>query len=204
MGMVGSADEDGVNLLRLLLQHDPEVPVTARAGVGLPRGIEKLLIDVANGDDVLVGDALQVPRRTVVDADGGDVEPVRCRPGPGRRNQGTRGPQRHRRNGRPSQKLTTIQFLHHHNPPLRTRSGGFPTPTLQSLANGHSERPEGGTGKSPLLGVGVFLPPLLLPSARSRHHPTNCGRRLSLRAAAPPSPHLAGSSPGFPRRPKLS
>ncbi len=76
VGVVGRADDDGVDVA-LLLQHLAEVGVALGVGEVLVGAGRALVVDVAQGDDVLgAGDGPQVAAALAAGADDGDVEPV--------------------------------------------------------------------------------------------------------------------------------
>ena len=69
--VIQRAADNGVNIL--LLQAFAPVRVTPGLGEFLGDGCESLLVDITEGDNVFVGNALEVVSRAVPDGDQGDV-----------------------------------------------------------------------------------------------------------------------------------
>lgn len=72
VGVVGCANNDGINVF--LLKELAKIVVGLRAGVIFLRGGEVIIVDVAERNDVLAGDFLQIGARAIGGADLSDVE----------------------------------------------------------------------------------------------------------------------------------
>ena len=73
--VVGRADGDGVDLLAHLREHLAEVVVLLGVGEARRLGVQRVVVDVAEGDDVAVLAGLAaVAAALAADADAGDVD----------------------------------------------------------------------------------------------------------------------------------
>jgi len=88
--VLGGADEHGVELAGMI-EDAAEIDLLARLRIQGRRLVERRAVDVADGGDVLGGDALQVGAAPAADADHGDAELV---PGLRAEDGGARGPGR--------------------------------------------------------------------------------------------------------------
>src|SRR2546430_7925736 len=70
--VVGNRHDDGVDVL--LLKQLSEIAMLLRAGMLLSRRVEKVFVHVAEGDDVLVAQVLQVLGSFIADADEAEAE----------------------------------------------------------------------------------------------------------------------------------
>ncbi len=77
VGVIGRGDGDGVDLLAHLVEHLAEVGELSGLGVLGGFGVEALLVDVADGDEVgVLGGLLAVAVAFAADADAGEVDPL--------------------------------------------------------------------------------------------------------------------------------
>src|SRR5205814_5532716 len=74
VGVLGGADDDGVDVVGLV-EEPAEVVVAPRPRVARRGPAEVVVVDVAQGDDVLAGDAVGVGGAAAAGADDGQVEP---------------------------------------------------------------------------------------------------------------------------------
>lgn len=73
--MVGGGDDDGVDVLAVLVEHLAEVFVTGGLGIALVGGGGAAVVNVAKGDDILGGGGgAKVGCALPSGADGGEVQ----------------------------------------------------------------------------------------------------------------------------------
>ena len=77
VGVVRGADGTAVEMLSLLVEHDAEVFVARRLGVGLEGRLGALVIDIAQADEVRaeLGEGTDVAPTHAADPDAGEVDP---------------------------------------------------------------------------------------------------------------------------------
>jgi hypothetical protein len=74
MNMIRRRDDDGVDVLVLGVQHPTEISILSGARVALERIGGSSLVDVAQSDDVLAADRIEIAGPSAANADAGYVE----------------------------------------------------------------------------------------------------------------------------------